>query len=74
MMIVLMTFGVFLIVFLFMAIGVIFNNKTIKGSCGGLSNVGIDKVCNCEENCDEHKLYQISEPGESNNLPRECYR
>ena len=52
------------IVFL-MAIGVIFSRKPIKGSCGGLSNVGVDKACNCEETCDEHTLYQISEPGES---------
>ncbi|GLO60056.1 hypothetical protein MACH09_05640 [Vibrio sp. MACH09] len=61
----LITFGVFLIVILLMAIGVILNKKTIKGSCGGLSNVGVDKACNCEETCDEHTLYQISEPGES---------
>lgn len=61
---VLITFGVFLIVILLMAIGVIFKRQTIKGSCGGLSNVGVDKACNCEETCDEHKLYQISEPSE----------
>ncbi|WCE30311.1 (Na+)-NQR maturation NqrM [Vibrio sp. SCSIO 43137] len=60
----LITFGIFMIVILLMAIGVILNKKTIKGSCGGLSNVGVDKACNCEETCDEHKLYQISEPGE----------
>ncbi|MDV7105285.1 (Na+)-NQR maturation NqrM [Vibrio sp. TH_r3] len=58
------TFGVFLIVILLMAIGVILNKKTIQGSCGGLNNVGVEKVCNCEEVCDEHKLYQISEPSE----------
>lgn len=62
---VLISFGVFLIVILLMAIGVIFNKKTIKGSCGGLSNVGVDKACNCEETCDDHKLYQISEPEEN---------
>ncbi|WP_413285070.1 (Na+)-NQR maturation NqrM [Vibrio sp. MA40-2] len=58
------TFGVFLIVILLMAIGVILNKKTIQGSCGGLNNVGVEKVCDCEEVCDEHKLYQISEPSE----------
>ena len=58
------TFGVFLIVILLMAIGVILNRKTIQGSCGGLNNVGVEKVCNCEEVCDEHKLYQISEPSQ----------
>ena len=61
---ILITFGVFLIVILLMAIGVILNKKTIQGSCGGLNNVGVEKVCNCEEVCDEHKLYQISEPSE----------
>jgi hypothetical protein len=65
--IVLITFGVFLIVILLMAIGVILNRKTIKGSCGGLNNVGVERVCNCEDTCEEHQktLYQISEPGES---------
>jgi hypothetical protein len=50
-----------------MAIGVILNKKTIKGSCGGLNNVGVERVCNCEDTCEEHQktLYQISEPGES---------
>jgi hypothetical protein len=60
----LITFGVFLIVILLMAIGAILNKKTIQGSCGGLNNVGVDRVCNCEDVCDEHKLYQISEPNE----------
>ncbi|WP_375752822.1 (Na+)-NQR maturation NqrM [Vibrio sp. HN007] len=64
----LITFGVFLIVILLMAIGVILNKKTISGSCGGLNSVGVDRVCNCEDVCEEHKptLYQITEPGESN--------
>lgn len=59
---VLITFGVFVLVILLMALGVIFERKEIQGSCGGLNNVGVDKVCNCETTCDEHKLYQISEP------------
>ncbi len=49
---------VFGLVFLGMAVGVIFSNKPIKGSCGGLNNIGIDGECEicggnpnkCEEN------------------------
>ncbi|WP_063663238.1 (Na+)-NQR maturation NqrM [Aliivibrio fischeri] len=59
---VLITFGAFILVILLMALGVIWGRKEIQGSCGGLNNVGVDKVCNCETICDEHKLYQISEP------------
>ncbi len=58
----LITFSVFILVILLMALGVIFGRKEIQGSCGGLNTVGVNKVCNCETTCDEHKLYQISEP------------
>lgn len=58
----LITFGIFIIVILLMALGVVFGRKEIQGSCGGLNTVGVDKVCNCETACNEHKLYQISEP------------
>ena len=42
------TFGLFLIVGAAMAVGYIFQNKTLAGSCGGLASVGIEKACNCE--------------------------
>nr|WP_086939419.1 (Na+)-NQR maturation NqrM [Thaumasiovibrio occultus] len=61
----LITFGVFLLVGVLMAVGVIFGRKSIQGSCGGLNQVGVDKVCDCETTCDSHRLYQIAEPGES---------
>ena len=54
----------FILVILLMALGVIFGRKEIQGSCGGLNTVGVNKVCNCETTCDDHKLYQISEPSE----------
>lgn len=59
------TFFVFLLVIIAMAIGVIFGKKRIQGSCGGLASVGIEKSCDCEEVCAEHQtLYQIQEPGQ----------
>ncbi|PSU82028.1 (Na+)-NQR maturation NqrM [Photobacterium phosphoreum] len=58
----LLTVGIFLAVILAMAIGWFVKRQTISGSCGGLANVGVNKECNCDEPCDEHKLYQIQEP------------
>ncbi|TOM42259.1 hypothetical protein CGH80_00860, partial [Vibrio parahaemolyticus] len=49
----LFTFLGFLAIILLMSLGVIFHNKRIQGSCGGLNNVGVDKVCNCETTCAE---------------------
>lgn len=49
------TFVVFLVVIAAMAIGYIFNKKTISGSCGGLGTVGIEKECDCPEPCDNRK-------------------
>lgn len=53
----------FAIVIAAMAVGVIFSNKPIKGSCGGLSNIGLDGDCEicggnrdkCEESPTEPK-------------------
>lgn len=61
------TFVGFLLIILLMSLGVIFHNKRIQGSCGGLNNVGVDKVCNCETSCSEsqRRLYQISDPHSS---------
>lgn len=49
------TFVVFLLVIVGMAIGYIFNKKTIGGSCGGLASVGIDKECDCPDPCENRK-------------------
>jgi len=38
-----------------MAIGYIFQKKKIKGSCGGISDLGLEKVCDCDEPCDKRK-------------------
>ncbi len=51
----LITFGFFLTVVLVMAVGYIFQNKTLAGSCGGLATVGIDKACDCDDPCEKRK-------------------
>lgn len=58
------TFAALMVVIGLMAIGVIFGLKPIQGSCGGLNRVGIERECNCETTCSEHRktLYQIQEP------------
>ncbi len=51
----LITFGFFLVVILAMAVGYIFKRKEIKGSCGGISALGMEKVCDCDNPCDRRK-------------------
>lgn len=49
------TFLLMIIVVAIMAIGYIFQKKKIKGSCGGISDLGLEKVCDCDEPCDKRK-------------------
>jgi uncharacterized protein len=49
------TFALMLIVVALMAIGYVFQKKKIKGSCGGISDLGLEKVCDCDEPCDKRK-------------------
>ena len=51
----LLTFGIFLLVIIGMAVGYIFSKRTIKGSCGGITALGMKKMCDCEEPCDNLK-------------------
>jgi hypothetical protein len=55
MMIFLITFVFFLVVGTGMAVGYIFKNKKLAGSCGGLASVGIDKECNCDNPCEKRQ-------------------
>ena len=41
----LMTFCLLLLVIAGMSVGVIFSNKPIAGSCGGLGNLGLKESC-----------------------------
>ncbi|MBQ4489061.1 MAG: (Na+)-NQR maturation NqrM [Ruminobacter sp.] len=50
------TLVIFLLFFFLAAIGYIFQKKVIQGSCGGLANVGVDKVCSCEKPCFKRRL------------------
>lgn len=49
---VLLTFALFVLVIIGMSVGYIFSKRSIKGSCGGISSLGMDKVCGCETPCD----------------------
>ena len=48
-----LTLGFFLVIVLAMAIGYIVQNKSLAGSCGGLSSMGIDKACDCDNPCEK---------------------
>lgn len=51
-----------------MAIGVIFGRQPIKGSCGGLGAVGVERACGCKDVC-ENKA-----PPETDTAKVEHYR
>lgn len=51
-------FATFIVIFLVllccvgaMAVGVMFGRQPLKGSCGGLGAVGVEKVCGCSNGC-----------------------
>ncbi len=48
-------FVLMLVIVAIMAIGYMFQKKEIKGSCGGISDLGLEKVCDCDEPCDKRK-------------------
>ncbi len=50
-----LAFGIFILMSLAMAIGYIFQKKSIAGSCGGLGALGVEKACDCPEPCDRKK-------------------
>lgn len=52
----LIIFGFFIVVIFVMFIGFIIKGKIIKGSCGGIMVLGMKKMCDCEEFCDNLKV------------------
>ncbi|WP_233118751.1 (Na+)-NQR maturation NqrM [Aggregatibacter actinomycetemcomitans] len=48
----LLTLGIFMLIILAMALGYIVKRQALKGSCGGLSSLGIAKACDCDKPCD----------------------
>lgn len=65
-----LTFGIFLLVILGMAVGYIFKRRSIKGSCGGISALGMKKMCDCDTPCDtlQKKLDAEQAAGSSNSI------
>lgn len=51
----LLAFVFFLVMVTAMAVGYLFQKKTISGSCGGLGALGVEKACDCPEPCDRKK-------------------
>jgi hypothetical protein len=49
------TFVIFALVILGMSLGYLMKRKSIQGSCGGISSLGLEKVCDCPEPCDARK-------------------
>lgn len=68
----LLAFLVLALVMTGMAVGVIFSNKPIKGSCGGMANLGIKDTCEIcggvPEKCeDEQKRVAAEKDGVAGN-------
>ena len=49
------TFCIFLLVIFGMSLGYLVKRKSLQGSCGGISSLGLEKVCDCPEPCDARR-------------------
>ena len=49
------TFAIFILVVFGMSLGYLVKRKTLQGSGGGISSLGLEKVCDCPEPCDARK-------------------
>lgn len=59
----LLTFLIFLLAVLGLAIGWLFSNRSLKGSCGGLSAIpGMENTrCSCSNPCEKRKQKMAQE-------------
>ena len=55
------TFVMFALVIVGMSIGYIVQKKSITGSCGGISGLGMEKACDCPDPCDKRKAKMAKE-------------
>ncbi len=60
----LVVLGFFLVVVLMMSVGYIFQKKSLSGSCGGISSLGMEKACDCDDPCDDRKEKMAKEAAE----------
>ncbi|KNC92194.1 (Na+)-NQR maturation NqrM [Trabulsiella odontotermitis] len=61
------TFAIFALVFLALSLGYLIKRKSIQGSCGGISSLGLEKVCDCPEPCDARKKRMARDAQRQNN-------
>jgi len=66
----LFTFLVFCLVAFGMSLGLLLNNRELKGSCGGLGNIpGISSDCSCSNPCEKKKArMKLEEKTNDSNL------
>ena len=56
------TFVVILLAVIGMSLGVILNDRRLKGSCGGLNTIkGLEGSCSCESPCEKRKARELEE-------------
>lgn len=48
-----------------MSVGVMFGRPPLKGSCGGLGAVGVEKACGCTDGCDQENRAKTDRPSEA---------
>ncbi|WP_312581893.1 (Na+)-NQR maturation NqrM [Atlantibacter hermannii] len=62
------SFSIFLLVIFGMSLGVLMKRKALQGSCGGISSLGMEKVCDCPEPCDARKKRLAREARQQNRI------